>query len=440
MRTFALVALLFVPAGGAASFVYGEAASEWRGKQVANDLPKPFATPDVSKHPKVIDWPKGQTPRAPDGFKVSAFVRDLKSPRYLYVLPNGDLLVAQSSAVSEPKEESQKSKDDASSEQDSAFATGESPNQITLLRDEGGDGEPELQETFLKGLNQPYGVVLVDDTLFVANTDAVLSFPYRNGLTRIEDKGRLILALPGKGYHGHWTRNVVAHPFGSKLYIAVGSASNVAEDGMQAEILRACILECNLDGTGLREYATGLRNPVGMAWQPDTGALWTAVNERDGLGDDLVPDYLTSLEEGGFYGWPYAYFGDHPDPRREGERPDLVEKTLIPDVSLDSHTASLGLAFYDRDDAKRSFPEKYHYGAFVGQRGSWNRSKFAGYRVAFVPFKDGEPAGPPQDFLTGFIANEMEVFGRPVGVAIAADGSLLVADEPGNVVWRVSAK
>lgn len=378
--------------------------------EAVQELPKPFQTPSVNNPAKVIGWPEGHTPTALEGFSVRAFAK-LENPRWIYVLPNGDVLVAQSKTEAKT-----------------------SPNQISILRDANKDGEPEVRETFLSGLNQPFGMVLVKDTLYLANTDAVLAFPYKPGQLHGEGKGVKILDLPAGGYNNHWTRNLVAGPKGAKLYVSVGSASNVAENGTNEEILRANILEINPDGIGLRVFASGLRNPVGMAWEPVTGELWTAVNERDELGDDLVPDYLTSVRDGGFYGWPYAYFGNHEDPRRKGERPDLVEKAIVPDVPLGAHTASLGLAFYRGD----TFPEKYQGGAFIGQRGSWNRSKFAGYRVAFVPFNAGKPAGPAEDFLTGFLANDTEAYGRPVGVAVS-DGALLVADEPGNVVWRVSS-
>jgi glucose/arabinose dehydrogenase len=277
-------------------------------------------------------------------------------------------------------------------------------------------------------------MTLLKDRFYVGNTDGVVVFSYKAGQTRIDGKGMKVLDLPAGGYNNHWTRNLLAGRDGKKLYISVGSASDHAEHGTAEEMLRANILEVNPDGTALRVFASGLRNPVGMDWEPVTGALWTAVNERDELGDDLVPDYLTSVREGGFYGWPYSYFGANEDPRKKGERPDLVKKAIVPDVALGAHTASLGLTFY-RGDA---FPEKYRGGAFVGQRGSWNRSQFAGYRVAFVPFAKGRPAGPAEDFLTGFLAGGDEAYGRPVGVAVSADGSLLVADEPGNTVWRVS--
>ena len=277
-------------------------------------------------------------------------------------------------------------------------------------------------------------MALVGETFFVGNTDAIVSFPYKADQTALEGKGRKILDLPAGGYNNHWTRNLLPSRDGKKLFVSVGSGSNVAEHGTANEMLRANILEINLDGTALRVFAGGLRNPVGMAFEPKSGALWTAVNERDQLGDDLVPDYITGVQDGGFYGWPYSYLGQNEDPRRKGERPDLVAKAKMPDVPLGSHTASLGLAFYEA----KAFSEKFRGGAFIGQRGSWNRSKFAGYRVAFVPFQDGKPTGPAEDFLSGFIANDDEVYGRPVGVAVAKDGSLLVVDEPANRIWRIA--
>ena len=377
-------------------------------------LPEPKATPSVAKPAKVIGWPKDKMPTAPAGFTVSLFADGLENPRWLTVLPNGDVLVVQSRGPGKEKT---------------------SPShKITLLRGMDKDGHPELKELFIKDLSSPHGVALVGETLFIANTDGVLAFPYKTGQTKLEGKGRMILDLPAGGYNNHWTRNIVGNKDGTKLLVSVGSGSNVGERGTAHEIIRACILESNLDGTALRVFASGLRNPVGMDFEPKSGALWTAVNERDELGDDLVPDYITSVKDGAFYGWPYSYFGQNEDPRRKGERPDLVAKALAPDLAVGAHTASLGLAFYKSD----AFPEKYRGGAFVGQRGSWNRSKFAGYRVAYVPFKDGKPTGPAEDFLTGFIANENEVYGRPVGVAVAADGALLVVDETSNRVWRVA--
>jgi len=302
------------------------------------------------------------------------------------------------------------------------------------------NGQPAERDTFLKDLNQPFGMLLLGNKFYVANTDGVLMFPYQKGQTKITAKGKKILSLPAGGYNNHWTRNLIANADGSKIYVTVGSGSNVAEHGIENEDHRANILEINPDGTGERIYASGLRNPVGMDWAPGTNTLWTAVNERDNLGDELVPDYLTSVKDGGFYGWPYSYFGQHLDPRigDKDQRPDLVKKAIVPDVSLDSHTASLGLAFY----TKTAFPTKYQGGAFIGQHGSWNRSVLTGYRVAFVPFKDGKPTGPPEDFLTGFIADisKSQVYGRPVGVAVLYDGSLLVVDDASNTIWRVSVK
>lgn len=402
-------------------------------------LPPPFESKSVVKHPKVIGWPDGKTPAAPNGFTVTLYAEKFDSPRWLYVLPNGDILVSEARTLPKPKPEEKKTEEDKKKEEgqkESKTVTGTSANRITLLRDADKDGKPEVRETFLEGLNQPFGMALIGDELFIANTDGVLKFPYKAGDTKITAKGTPIVHLPLGGYNNHWTRNLLASADGKKLYISVGSASNVGEKGMKEEALRANILEVNPDGTGLRVFAAGLRNPVGMAWEPTSKTLWTAVNERDELGDELVPDYMTSVKDGGFYGWPYSYYGPNEDPRRKGERPDLVKKATVPDVPLGSHTASLGLCFYTAN----AFPEKYRGGAFVGQRGSWNRSQFAGYRVAFVPFKDGKPTGPPEDFLTGFIANENEVYGRPVCTCVAPDGSLLVTDDVTDRIWRVAAK
>jgi glucose/arabinose dehydrogenase len=380
-------------------------------------LPEPFATPSVRNMPRGIGWPEGRTPTAPAGFQVAAFAHDLAGCRWLYILPNGDVLVAQAAAFGGRR--------------------GQRPaSQITLLRDADRDGRAELREVFLSGLNRPHGMALVGEKLYVGNTDAVVAYPYAAGQTKITAAPERIVALPAGGYNNHWTRGLLLSRDGKTLFVAVGSGSNVAENGLEAERNRANILVMNLDGSNLRVFASGLRNPVGMDFEPVTGMLWTAVNERDELGDELVPDYMTSVKEGGFYGWPFSYFGQHEDPRLAGQRPDLVAQAIVPDVPLGSHTASLGLAFY----TGQQFPEKYRGGAFIGQRGSWNRSQFAGYRVAFVPFKEGKPAGPPEDFLTGFIANEPEVFGRPVGVVVAPDGALLVADEIGAVIWRVAYK
>ncbi|GAB3171593.1 PQQ-dependent sugar dehydrogenase [Telluribacter humicola] len=375
-------------------------------------LPPPYATESVSNNPDVVGWSEAQKPTAPAGFVVTKYADNLKHPRWSYVAPNGDVLVVES--------------DDKK----------KSANQITLFRDQNNDGTPDMRQVFMEGLSQPFGMLVLNDYFYVANTDGLMRYPYKKGQTRIDAKGEKILELPAGGYNHHWTRNIIASPDGSKIYVSVGSASNVGEYGMDEEKRRANILQINPDGSGEQIYASGLRNPVGMDWAPGTNVLWTAVNERDELGDNLVPDYLTSVKEGGFYGWPYSYFGQNVDPRRKGERPELVEKAIVPEVPLGSHTASLGLTFYD----KESFPAQYRNGAFIGQHGSWNSSNPVGYKVVFVPFSNGKPTGPAQDFLTGFVSNpqEPEVYGRPVGVAVLPDGSLLINDDAGNTLWRVS--
>lgn len=398
------------------------------------NLPAPYTTKSVSNRVNIVPWPAGKTPTAPAGFAVAEYAGKLESPRWLYVAPNGDVLVAESSTVpaSTPMKVVAKLNLDRS-----RSLRAESANRITLLRDTNHDGKPDLRTTFLAGLNQPFGMLVLGNSFYVANTDGVLRFPYQPGASKITGSGQRILGLPAGGYNNHWTRNLLASPDNARIYVTVGSSSNVQEHGAEEEVRRANILQINPDGTGEKVYASGLRNPVGLAWAPGTHALWTAVNERDELGDELVPDYLTSVKEGGFYGWPYAYFGPNEDPRRKRERPDLVKKTLVPDVPLGAHTASLGLTFYD----KAAFPAKYHNGAFIGQHGSWNRSAFSGYKVVFVPFANGRPSGPPEDFLTGFLAggDSKDAYGRPVGVATLPDGSLLVADDAADRIWRVSA-
>lgn len=377
----------------------------------ADTLPPPYATPSVSKNAKVIPWPANKKPIAPVNFTVTKYASGLNYPRWIYQAPNGDVFVAEARTGSN------------------------SANRITILRDANRDGTPELKQTFLQGLNRPLGMLILNGKFYVANTDGVLQFPYTNGQTTMTAVGKKILTLPAGGYNNHWTRNIIANAAGSRIYVSVGSAGNVGEFGMDVEARRAAILEINPDGTGERIYASGIRNPVGMAWAPVTNVLWTSVNERDLLGDNLVPDYMVGLRPGGWYGWPYAYFGTHEDPRWAGKRPDLVASSLMPDVDLGSHTSSLGLAFH----TLRYFPGKYQGGAFVGQHGSWNRSAFSGYKVVFVPFASGKPTGRPQDFLTGFIANSAtnEVYGRPAGVCMTKDGAMLVADDAGNTIWRV---
>ena len=380
-------------------------------------MPAPFETPSVRNTSKVIGWPTGKMPTAAPGLEVSLFADNLNNPRQAYVLPNKDILVVE--AVREFPDRPAKS-----------------GNQITLFRDTNNDGRPDVREVFLSGLTMPHGMVLVGDWFYVGNTNGVVRYPYRAGQTKIDGKGEKILDLPAGG---HYTRNLLTDPAGKKIYVAIGSASNVDEENQwEKDQRRAGIVEINLDGSGARIFANGLRNPVGMDWEPQTKTLWTVVNERDLLGDDLVPDYLTSVKDGGFYGWPYSYFGQTEDPRKKGQRPDLVAKAIKPDYALGSHTAALGLAFYKGG----VLPQRFQGGAFIGMHGSWNRSKMVGYKVAFLPFKNGKPAGPLEDILTGFVADEskFEAYGRPVGVTVAPDGALLVADDSGGKVWRVSAK
>lgn len=396
-----------------------------------SELPSPGKS--STNFSKVIGWPEGKTPQAPQGFTVTKFADGLTNPRWIYVGPNGDIFVAMANTEAKG---AAKLKAIASGKAKSQNL-GTSSNSVVLFRDTNKDGKPDLTELFLTGLNQPFGMLIIGNSFYVANTDGIMVFPYKEGQTRITGSGKKILELPAGGYNNHWTRNIITNAGQSKIYVSVGSGSNVAEHGIENEERRANILEINPDGTGERVYASGLRNPVGMDWSPESGVLWTAVNERDELGDELVPDYITGVKEGAFYGWPYSYFGQHEDPRMKGQRPDLVRKAVVPDFPLGAHTASLGFTFYDG----KTFPSKYQNGAFIGQHGSWNHSQLVGYKVIFVPFKNGKPSGEKEDFLTGFIANTetSEVYGRPVGVAVMADGSLLVADDAANTIWRVSA-
>ncbi|QNK62191.1 sorbosone dehydrogenase family protein [Pedobacter sp. PAMC26386] len=398
------------------------------------NLPAPDTKASKTKFSKVIGWPEGKTPIAPAEFTVTKFAGNIKSPRNIYVAPNGDILVVLSNSERNTKEKIA----NALSGKDKAEVSGSSANTVLLFRDTNKDGKFDLQTTFLSGLDQPYGVLIIGNSFYVANTDGLYVYPYQTGETKITAKGKKIVELPAGGYNNHWTRNLITNADHSKIYITVGSGSNAGENGMEHEVRRANILEVNPDGTGEKIYAAGLRNPVGVAWAPGTNTLWTAVNERDGLGDNLVPDYITSVKPGGFYGWPYSYYGQNEDPRLKGQHPELVKSALIPDIAVGSHTASLGLAFY----TAQKFPQKYLNGAFIGQHGSWNRSELSGYKVAFIPFQNGKPTGKLEDFLTGFIADEPkgEVYGRPVGVAVANDGALLVADDVSGIVWRVAAK
>ena len=390
----------------------------------------------VVKIAKVVGWAAGETPKAAEGLKVSALASGLDHPRWLYVLPNGDVLVAESNSPERPDGSGGLKGWIASKIMASAGAGTKSPNRITLLRDSNGDGVAEVKTTFLSGLNSPFGMSLIGDTLYVANTDAVIAFPYGAGETSITAKGRKVADLPGGPINHHWTKNILASPDGTTLYATSGSNSNVGENGMQAEVNRAAILAIDVKTGATRVFASGIRNPNGLDWNPQSGALWTAVNERDEIGNDLVPDYMTSVKDGGFYGWPYSYYGQTVDSRVSPQRPDLVAKAIKPDYALGAHTASLGLAFY----TGTNLPAAYLNGVFIGQHGSWNRKPVSGYKVLFVPFKDGMPNGVQQDILTGFLNGKGEARGRPAGVAVDKAGGVLVADDVGNVIWRVTAK
>ncbi len=380
-------------------------------------------------------WQADARPIAASGLAVAAFAYGLSHPRWLYVLPNGDVLVAETNAPQRPKEGRGIRGMMMRKVQAKAGAGTPTANRITLLRDADGDGRAEGVHVFASGLNSPFGMALVGSTLYVANTDAVIAFDYREGATTTSGSGRRITDLPGGERNHHWTKNIIASRDGRYLYATVGSNSNVGENGLDEEEGRAAIWQIDLQNGTKRLYATGLRNPNGLAWEPTTGALWTVVNERDELGNDLVPDYLTTVRDGGFYGWPYSYFGQHVDKRVKPQDAGKVAAAIAPDYALGAHVAALGLAAGDS-----RLPPPYRSGMFIGQHGSWNRKPAAGYQVVFVPFADGKPAGPPLPILSGFVNAKGKALGRPVGVAIAGDGALLVADDVGNTIWRVSAR
>jgi glucose/arabinose dehydrogenase len=385
-----------------------------------------IATPDP--------WPAGSKPVAANGMAVNAFATRLDHPRTVYVLPNGDVLVAETNTPPNP--------DDARGIKGFVFKLAQkwagagvpSPNRIILLRDTGGDGVAKTKTVFLEGLNSPFGMVLVGNDFYVADSDAIMKFPYHEGDTKITAPGVKLADLPAGTINHHWTKDLTASPDGTKLYATVGSNSNVGENGIEAETNRAAVLEVDRATGKWRVFASGLRNPNGPSWQPQSGALWVAVNERDELGNNLVPDYMTSVKDGAFYGWPYSYFGQHLDDRVSPQRPDLVAKAIAPDYALGAHTASLGLTF----NTGNLFPQEMAGGAFVGQHGSWNRKPRAGYKVIFVPFANGKPSGEPRDVLTGFLNEKGDAQGRPVGVRIDKQGALLVADDLGNTIWRVT--
>jgi glucose/arabinose dehydrogenase len=380
-------------------------------------------------------WRGDQTPKAAPGLRVNAFATDLDHPRWLYVLPNGDVLVAETNAPDRPEDGKGIKGYFFKIFQKKAGGGVPSANRITLLRDSDGDGVAETRTVFLSGLYSPFGMALVGNNLYVANTDAVVRFPYSPGATRITATGTRLSPLPGGKLNHHWTKSLIASRDGTRLYAGIGSNSNVAENGMEKEVERAAILEIDVATGRRRIFASGLRNPVGMTWEPFTGALWTAVNERDELGSDLVPDYMTSVRDGGFYGWPYSYYGSHVDDRVKPPRPDLVAKAIVPDYALGPHTASLGLEYA----GETALGAPFRNGMFVGQHGSWNRTPMSGYKVIFVPFANGKPDVNPIDVLTGFIRANGDAMGRPVGVVIDKRGALLVADDVGNRVWRVTA-
>jgi glucose/arabinose dehydrogenase len=419
--------------------VVGGAALMWRRMQEAAHDPawgsapvipaaKPQGAIPTLKMPTARGWAKGQKPVAAPGLEVDAFATGLEHPRWIYVLPNGDVLVAEASQV--PRRARSVFDYAMQATLRRAAALGISANRITLLRDRDGDGVAETRETFMEGLNQPFGMALLGDTFYVGNTDGVVAFPYVAGADRITAPGHpLVRFKPG----GHWTRSLLASPDRRKLYAGVGSLTNIAENGMDVEEGRAAVYELDVASGECRIFASGLRNPVGLAWEPETGVLWTVVNERDGLGDETPPDYLTSVRDGGFYGWPYCYWGQTEDDRVP-QNPAAVATAITPDYALGGHTASLGLCWLPAGTLP-SFPD----GMVIGQHGSWNRSTLSGYKVVFVPFVSGRPAGQPRDILSGFLApDERTSYGRPVGVTLGPDGSLLVADDVGNAIWRVT--
>ncbi len=435
MPTLRLAILLAITTGLTAC---GESArlQVTDGSGPSPQLPEPNKTliPTVNIAP-AVGWPDGSTPKAAQGTRVAAFADGLDHPRWLYVLPNGDVLVAETNAPEKPEDSKGIRGWVMKKVMAKAGAGVPSANRITLLRDADKDGVAETRTVFLKDLNSPFGMALVGNDLYVADTDRLLRFKYQEGATSLNGTGEPVTELPGGPLNHHWTKNVIASKDGSKLYVTVGSNSNVAENGMDKEEGRAAIWEVDPATGKHRIFASGLRNPNGLAWEPHSGQLWTAVNERDEIGSDLVPDYITSVQDGAFYGWPYSYYGQHVDVRVDPQDPNLVAKAIAPDYAVGPHTASLGLAFAEAG----ALPPPFDQGAFIGQHGSWNRKPHSGYKVLFVPFNsEGKPAGKPVDLLTGFLNEDGKAMGRPVGVVTDQRGGVLVADDVGNVVWRVS--
>jgi glucose/arabinose dehydrogenase len=404
------------------------------GAQPSLPAPKPTLIPTLNIAP-AKGWAAGATPHTVAGTRVAAFATGLDHPRWLLVLPNGDVLVAETNAPPKPEDAKGIKGWVMGLVMKRAGAGVPSANRITLLRDTDGDGVADLRSVLLEGLNSPFGMALVGNDLYVANSDAVLRFPYASGDLRIKQPGLKVVELPAGAINHHWTKNLIASADGTKLYVTVGSNSNVGERGLEAEDERAAIWEVDVKNGAHRIFASGLRNPNGLAWEPASAALWAVVNERDEIGSDLVPDYMTAVRDGGYYGWPFSYYGQHVDERVKPPQPELVAKAIVPDYALGPHTASLGLA----SSVGTSLPAAFASGMFVGQHGSWNRRPHSGYKVIFVPFVAGKPSGAPVDVLTSFLSDAGNAFGRPVGVALDKQGALLVADDVGNVVWRVTA-
>ena len=429
-------AIVIVLAAGLAACGESSTLQVSDGTGPSPKLPEPNKTliPTVNIAP-AVGWADGATPIAAQGLEVAAFAEGLDHPRWLYVLPNGDVLVAETNAPPKPDDSKGIKGWIADKVMARAGAAVPSANRITLLRDADHDGVAETRTVFLDNLNSPFGMTLVGDELYIADADKLLRAPYQAGENSIKANPVKVLDLPGGPLNHHWTKNVIASPDGTKLYVTVGSNSNVGENGMDKEEGRAAIWEVDRATGNHRIFASGLRNPNGLDWEPKTGTLWTAVNERDEIGSDLVPDYITSVKDGGFYGWPYSYYGQHVDVRVNPQNPELVAKAIAPDYAVGPHTASLGLSF-----AEGSKLPDFTQGAFIGQHGSWNRKPHSGYKVIFVPFADGKPTGMPVDVLSGFLNADEKAMGRPVGVVIDKQGDLLVADDVGNKVWRVSAK
>jgi glucose/arabinose dehydrogenase len=436
-----LKSCLMLAAGSVALALAGcaESAKQPVSSVVGADpaLPEPeTALIPTLKIAEAVGWPAGAAPSAAQGLKVQAFATGLDHPRWLHVLPNGDVLVAETNAPERPEQGKGIRGYFQKDAMKKAGAVTKSANRITLLRDADGDGTAETKTVFLENLNSPFGMALANGKLYVANTDGVVAAPYTEGATQISATPMPVTDLPAGARNHHWTKSLIASKDGSKLYATVGSNSNIAENGMDEEEGRAAIWEIDAASGQKRLFATGLRNPNGMDWEPSTGLLWTAVNERDELGPNLVPDYITSVKDGAFYGWPWSYFGQTVDTRVKPANPEMVARAIAPDYAVGAHTASLGLAFAEGARLGSQFAD----GAFVGQHGSWNRDPYSGYKVIFVPFSGGRPSGQAVDVLTGFLDAEKEIaFGRPVGVEIGRDGSLLVADDVGNAIWRVAS-